>query len=70
MSEKMSSEVTVATQPPADKPRSMHDRVASWCDCCTCEAEPRWAALADQLGIDMSDYEPARDDNDDARPDA
>jgi hypothetical protein len=26
--------------------KSMHDGVAVWCDCCSCEAEPYWAALA------------------------
>lgn len=37
---------------------SMHDGIAVWCDCCSCEAEPYWAELADEMGIDLgSDYE-------------
>ena len=39
---------------------SMHDGIATWCDCCSCEAEPYWVAVADELGIDLgSDYEDA-----------
>ena len=39
---------------------SMHEGVASWCDCCSCEAEPYWVAVAEELGIDLgSDYEDA-----------
>lgn len=37
---------------------SMHEGIAVWCDCCSCEAEPYWAELADEMGIDLgSDYE-------------
>lgn len=37
---------------------SMHDGIAVWCDCCSCEAEPYWQAVAEELGIDLgSDYE-------------
>ena len=37
---------------------SMHDGIAIWCDCCSCEAEPYWAELADEMGVDLgSDYE-------------
>ena len=40
------------------KSLSMHDGIAVWCDCCSCEAEPYWAELADEMGIDLgSDYE-------------
>ncbi len=40
------------------KSLSMHDGIAIWCDCCSCEAEPYWAELADEMGIDPgSDYE-------------
>ena len=40
------------------KSLSMHDGVAVWCDCCSCEAEPYWAELAEEMGIDLgSDYE-------------
>nr|WP_081617370.1 hypothetical protein [Thioalkalivibrio sp. ALMg11] len=31
---------------------SMHDGVTVWCDCCSCEAEPYWAEVAEELGID------------------
>jgi hypothetical protein len=34
--------------------KSMHDRVAVWCDCCSCEAEPYWVAIADQVGTEIS----------------
>jgi len=37
--------------------RSMHDGVGHWCDCCPCEAEPRWRALGEELGIELNDYE-------------
>ncbi|UTV28895.1 hypothetical protein [Photobacterium atrarenae] len=36
---------------------SMHEGIAPWCDCCVCEAEPYWAAVAEELGIELSDYE-------------
>ncbi|NNF96306.1 MAG: hypothetical protein HKM94_05195 [Halobacteria archaeon] len=37
---------------------SMHDGIAVWCDCCSCEAEPYWAELAEEMGVDLgSDYE-------------
>lgn len=43
---------------------SMHDGIAVWCDCCSCQAEPYWAELAEEMGIDLgSDYEA-----DDAEP--
>ena len=36
---------------------SMHEGIAPWCDCCSCEAEPYWQAVAAELGIDLgSDY--------------
>lgn len=38
---------------------SMHEGIAVWCDCCSCEAEPYWQAVAEELGIDLgSNYEP------------
>ena len=51
-----------ASPPPADsfrrRPMSMHEGIASWCDCCSCEAEPYWVAVAEELGIaPVSDYE-------------
>lgn len=36
---------------------NMHEGIAVWCDCCSCEAEPYWAAVAEELGIDLGDYE-------------
>lgn len=40
------------------KSKSMHDGIAVWCDCCSCEAEPYWAELADEMGIELyNDYE-------------
>jgi hypothetical protein len=45
---------------PAKKRTSMHDGIAAWCDCCSCEAEPYWVEVAEELGIDLgSDYEDA-----------
>jgi len=32
--------------------KSMHDGVAVWCDCCSCEAEPYWVEA-------MEDYQNA-----------
>ncbi len=49
-----------------DRPRrslSMHDGIAVWCDCCSCEMEPYWQEAAEKLGIDLgSDYEDERED--------
>ena len=39
------------------KPISMHENIGYWCDCCSCEAEDRWAELADEFDIDLNDYE-------------
>lgn len=42
--------------PGVEAPRSqlsMHDGVTVWCDCCSCEAEPYWAEVAGELGIDL-----------------
>ena len=45
------------------KSLSMHDGIAVWCDCCSCEAEPYWVAVAEEMGIDLgSDYEDAEAD--------
>ncbi|MFO7955009.1 hypothetical protein [Thioalkalivibrio sp.] len=32
---------------------SMHEGVTVWCDCCSCEAEPYWAEVAGELGVDL-----------------
>ncbi len=47
-------------QESVEKKISMHDGVADWCDVCVCEAEPYWKAVADEMGINMSDYEDGR----------
>jgi|GEM_PF-1675603 len=40
------------------KSLSMHDGIAVWCDCCSCEMEPYWAEVAAEMGIDVyNDYE-------------
>jgi len=39
------------------KHMSMHEGIAPWCDCCVCEAEPYWVEVAEELGINLSDYE-------------
>lgn len=39
------------------KRANMHEGITVWCDCCSCEAEPYWAAVAEELGIDLGDYE-------------
>jgi hypothetical protein len=31
---------------------SMHNGVALWCDCCSCEAEPYWRAVAEQKAME------------------
>lgn len=37
---------------------SMHEGIAVWCDCCSCEAEPYWVEAAEAMGMDLgSDYE-------------
>lgn len=37
---------------------SMHDGIAVWCDCCSCEAEPYWVEIGKEMGMDPgSDYE-------------
>ena len=48
----------MSTKSPSSNTRSMHEGIAVWCDCCSCEAEPYWQAVAEELGIDLgSDYE-------------
>jgi hypothetical protein len=50
------------TSPASAKKRrkslSMHEGIAVWCDCCSCEAEPYWVEIAEAMGMDLgSDYE-------------
>lgn len=46
-----------AGKPPAKRRISMHEGIGDWCDCCPCEAEPRWVEVGEELGIDLGDYE-------------
>lgn len=39
------------------KRANMHEGIGVWCDCCSCEAEPYWAELAEEMGVNLSDYE-------------
>jgi hypothetical protein len=39
------------------KRANMHEGIGVWADCCSCEAEPRWVEVAEELGIDLSEYE-------------
>lgn len=41
--------------------RTMHDDVETWTDTCTCEAEPRWREVAEQI-----EREEAREEQDDS----
>jgi hypothetical protein len=34
------------------RPISMHEDVPVWRDCCSCEAEPYWREIAEEMGID------------------
>lgn len=38
----------------------MHEGIGDWCDCCSCEAEPRWEKVAEEFEIDLGDYEEAQ----------
>lgn len=46
-----------APQAPGKKRANMHEGIGVWVDVCACEAEPYWAELADEMGVDLSDYE-------------
>lgn len=50
------------TENPQEHPKgpmtkSMHDRIATWCDCCSCEAEPRWMEVGERMGMNFDDHE-------------
>jgi hypothetical protein len=36
---------------------SMHEGIGAWADCCSCEAEPYWRELAEEMGVDFNEYE-------------
>jgi hypothetical protein len=42
---------------PVKKQSNMHEGIADWCDCCSCEPEERWVEIAERMDIDLSDYE-------------
>jgi len=46
-----------ASRQPGSMSKSMHDGIAVWCDCCSCEMEPYWAEVAREMGVESSDYE-------------
>lgn len=48
--------------------RSMHDNVETWEDCCVCEPEPRWQALAEELEQESSPSEQSSRPAEQARP--
>lgn len=39
------------------KRSNMHEGIADWCDCCSCEPEERWVEVAEKMGIDLNDYQ-------------
>ncbi len=51
------SEPQPAPQTGRKKRANMHEGIGVWVDVCACEAEPYWAELADEMGVDLSDYE-------------
>ena len=54
------SEPRRAAEKKQQKSLSMHDGIAVWCDCCSCEMEPYWAEVAEEMGIEVyDDYEDA-----------
>jgi len=44
-----------AGEPPPAQSKSMHEGVAVWCDCCSCEMEPYWAEIAREMHDSGSD---------------
>ena len=46
-----------ANRQPKAMSKSMHNNIAVWCDCCSCEMEPYWAEVAREMGEEISDYE-------------
>ena len=39
------------------KSLSMHEDVPVWYDCCSCEAEPYWLAVAEERDVDRDECE-------------
>lgn len=47
----------ITSRQPESMSKSMHDGIAVWCDCCSCEMEPYWEEIAREMGFEFSDYE-------------
>lgn len=57
---KDTSDPSAAPEPRAERSISMHEGIAVWCDCCSCEAEPYWVEIGKEMGMELgSDYEDA-----------
>lgn len=37
------------------KPANMHEDIPVWHDCCSCEAEPYWVEIAEQMDLDQEE---------------
>jgi len=48
---------TAAGRQPEAMSKSMHDGIAVWCDCCSCEMEPYWAEVAREMEVQSGDNE-------------
>lgn len=52
------SNAPTTPEPKGRRSISMHEGIAVWCDCCSCEAEPYWVEIGREMGLDLgSDYE-------------
>jgi hypothetical protein len=49
---------------------SMHEGIAVWADCCSCEAEPYWRELAEEMGVDLNEYEDEEFESEEKKPPA
>lgn len=61
------------SNPPAKKKKkhiSMHEGVGVWADCCSCEAEPYWREMAEEMGVDFNEYEEEEFEAEKAEPDS
>lgn len=65
-SEGATEQTAVRSNPKRRRSISMHEGIAVWCDCCSCEAEPYWVEIAEEMGLDLgSDYEDTEADDGD-----
>ena len=44
-----------AGRQPGSMSKSMHDGIAVWCDCCSCEMEPYWAEAVAEAEMEFGD---------------